>query len=341
MTQSSFQTIINTLLDESKDFPKKYFSLFSDIDTASLQALMEIWSRISLNRKLALLNGLLTLAEGDTITSFDDIAHTLINDPEPEVRIQAIQLLQFVEDLRTARALIKILLNDPDQLVRAEAARELGKFILYGELDKIPGDITNLITDALLKAANDDHNKADLRRHSLASLGYSGRPEVETLIESSFRREDPQWKASALLAMGRSSNPERWADIVISMLLDEEPEIREEAARAAGELNLQDARQILINMLTEEEEDDDVIHAAIWALSIIGGEDVRTYFESLAANTDDEEMLDFIDEALENLTFNEELESLDLLSFDSLDELGGLIELEEDDEESKPKKKKK
>jgi HEAT repeat protein len=258
--------------------------------------------------------------------------------------MQAIRLLQFVEDRRTARALINILLHDPDQLVRAEAARELGKFILYGELDKLPGDITNIITDALLNAANDEKNKADLRRYALESLGYSGRVEVETLIESSFRRDDPLWKASALVAMGRSSNPERWADTVISMLLDEDVRIREEAARASGELDLKDARQLLVNMLAEDEEDDDVIHAAIWSLSQIGGEDVRT------SRAEEDELVDFITEALDNLTFNEELQEFELLAYDDLDELDTLEDLddneveadeEDENEESKPKSKKK
>jgi hypothetical protein len=98
-------------------------------------------------------------------------------------------------------------------------------------------------------------------------------------------------------------------------------------------LALKSARPILLRMLLEEEEDDDVTSAAIWSLSQIGGEDVRTYLENLLDQTDDEEQIEFLEEALDNLAFTEDLDRFELLAFDP-DELADLEELEElDDEE--------
>jgi hypothetical protein len=152
------------------------------------------------------------------------------------------------------------------------------------------------------------------------------------LIESAFHRQAPEWKASALIAMGRSSD-DRWQDHVVQMILNENTRVRLAAVQAAGELALAPARSILIGMLGEGEEDEDEITgAAIWSLSQIGGEDVRTLFESLIDQAEDDEALAFLEDALENLTFTEDLEKFELMSFDP-DDLDEEDDDDEDDEE--------
>jgi len=58
--------------------------------------------------------------------------------------------------------------------------------------------------------------------------------------------------------------------------------------------------------LLEDEDDDEVSGAAIWSLSQIGGEDVRTYLENLLDQSEDEEQTEFLEEALDNLSFTED-----------------------------------
>ncbi len=70
---TAFQSVIKILLEPGKPFPKKYLSLFSDIDPASLRPLLEAWPRISLTRKRTLLDELDALLDEDTIVSFDDL----------------------------------------------------------------------------------------------------------------------------------------------------------------------------------------------------------------------------------------------------------------------------
>jgi glutathionylspermidine synthase len=79
-------------------------------------------------------------------------------------------------------------------------------------------------------------------------------------------------------------------------------------------------------MLEDEEEDDNVTSAAIWSLSQIGGEDARLYLLNLLEQTEDEDAIKFLEDAIENLDFNEELSNFDLLSLGEEDELD-----EEDD----------
>jgi HEAT repeat protein len=327
-TPTSFQSVLDALISDRKEFPRRYLQEFSDIGTLELKTLLDIWPQVKPSRKLTLLEELDALAETDTLVSFDDVARALLTDPEPEVRTRAIRLLDEYEDPKVVPSYLDMLKNDPDLNVRVEAANALHLFVDLGELEEIPANIYHQVEDALLASAASEDNLR-VRRMALESLGYSSRPEVSTLIESAFHREDPAWQASSLVAMGRSAD-ERWTDAVTRSLVHGDDRIRKAAVQAAGELSLQAARPILLKMLGEE-EDADVLSAVIWSLSQIGGEDVRTYLENLLdVIEDDDEQIAFLEEALDNLAFTEDLDRFDLLAFDPDDELKPIEE--EDDE---------
>ena len=324
-TPTSFQSVLDALLSDRREFPRRYLQEFSDIGALELKALLEVWPQVKPSRKLTLLEELDALAETDTLVSFDDVARALLTDPEPDVRTRAIRLLDEYEDPKVVPSYLDMLKNDPDVNVRVEAANALHLFVDLGELEEIPENIYHQVEDALLASAASEDNLR-VRRTALESLGYSSRPEVSTLIESAFHREDPAWQASSLVAMGRSAD-ERWSDAVTRSLVHVDDRIRKAAVEAAGELSLQAARPILLKMLGEE-EDADILSAVIWSLSQIGGEDVRTYLENLLDQLEDDEQITFLEEALDNLAFTEDLERFDLLAFDP-DEL---TELDEDEE---------
>lgn len=329
-TSTSFQSVLDALLSSRKNFPRSYLQQFSDIGTLELKTLLDVWPQVKPSRKLTLLDELDALAETDTLVSFDDFARALLTDPEAEVRVRAIRLLDECEDTKLIPSYLDMLRNDPDVNVRIEAARVLNLFVDLGELEEIPEDIYHRVEDALLAsvASEDD---VRVRRAALESLGYSGRPEVVTLIESAFHRQDPYWQTSALVAMGRSAD-ERWDEAVTRSLVHVDDRIRKAAVQSAGELSLQSARPILLKMLGEE-EDAEILAAVIWSLSQIGGEDVRTYLENILDQLadDDEDQIAFLEEALDNLAFTEDLDRFDLLAVDPDDE-SELVELEEDDD---------
>ena len=328
-TSTSFQNVLDTLLSDGKDFPRSYLQEFSDIGALELKSLLDVWPRVKPSRKLTLLEELDALAETDTLVSFDDVARALLTDPEPDVRTRAIRLLDEYEDPKVVPSYLDMLKNDLDTNVRVEAANALNLFVELGELEEIPEKIYHQVEDALLaSAASEDDVR--VRRTALESLGYSSRPEVTTLIESAFHRQDPHWQASALVAMGRSAD-ERWDDEVTHSLIHVNDRIRKAAVEAAGELSLQTARPILLKMLGEE-EDATILRSVIWSLSQIGGEDVRTYLENILdqLEDDDTEQIAFLEEALDNLAFTEDLDRFDLLAYDPEDEL---TPLDEDDEE--------
>ena len=324
---TSIQSVLDALIAPGRDFPRRYLQQFSDMRPLELKTLQDVWTHVPPSRKLTLLDALQSLADEDTLVNFDEFARAVIHDPEPRVRLRAIRLLKECEDHKLAATFLDMLKNDPDLPVRVETASALGLFVDLGELEEISESIYRRIEDSLLATANSDDDPR-VRRAALESLGYSSRIEVTTLIESSFHREDPAWQASALVAMGRSAD-ERWEDSVLRALAHVNDHVRRAAVQAAGDLEMKSARPALLKMLGEE-EDDRVMSTVIWSLSQVGGEDVRTYLENLLDQTEDEEQVAYLEEALDNLSFTEDLERFDLVAFDPD---ADLTDLEEDDEE--------
>jgi HEAT repeat protein len=321
-----FQTVLDSLLDTKKDLPRRYLNQFSDIGTLELQSLLEVWPRVGLSRKLSLLEELESLADEDTLVSFDDFARPLLNDLDAAVRVHALRLLNESEDVKLIPSIANLLKHDADANVRAEAAACLGHFVALGELEQIPWEAYSQVQAGLLESAYGE-DETRVRHHALEALGYSSDKEVVKLIESALNKRDSEWQASALIAIGRSAD-DRWEEEVLLGLTDADNRVRKVAVQAAGNLALKSARTVLLRML-EEEDDDDVTTSIIWSLSQIGGEDVRTYLENLLDQTEDEDLVEFLEEALDNLTFTEDLERFELMSFNPDD----IEELEDEEEE--------
>jgi HEAT repeat protein len=309
--KASLHKALADLTEGPQKLSRRSLQEFSDLDPASLRAVLDAWPRIASDRKRLLLDGLRDLSDDNTLVSFEDLARALLTDPEAPVRTGAMRLLDESNDPKLVPAYIKILGADEDAQARAAAASALGKYVELGELEEIPSQIQRQVEDALLAKANSEDQLA-VRRNALESLGYSARPEVLTLIDSAFRRENPQWQASALFAMGRSFD-ERWEEQVLSRLSDVNNIVRLAAVEAAGELRLAPARTMLFQLL-EEEDEDDISSAAIWSLSQLGGEDARIYIENLLDLAEEDEDVQFLEEALENIEFTDELNRFDLMS---------------------------
>ncbi|HVN54107.1 MAG TPA: HEAT repeat domain-containing protein [Anaerolineaceae bacterium] len=336
-----FETVTSSLLDMDHQFPPIYLHRFSDLTPNELWALKSVWADVPIPRRRTLMESLEEAIEADTLLDFHDLGIFTLEDSDPQVRSMAIRLLWEDEDKNLADLFTHLLEHDEDTLVRSTAASALGFFVYQGEVDEIPEDLLHEVEDALLRAATGRDDEL-IRRRALESLGYSSREEVPALIEAAFHNSNPEWISSALFAMGRSADG-RWADDVIDSLDHPVDEVRIEAVRAAGELQLGEAREALLKML-DEEEDDDIRLAAIWSLSQVGGEGVRSRLEELLEETDDDEEADLIEDALENLSFTEDVPLFDLFDYnadevDYIDEEGNPIDKPADSSSRARKKK--
>ena len=323
-TQPTFQEALDFLLDESQDIHSgtlfRYTRLFSDHAPAQLKSLLKVWDEILLSRRHSLLAHLKSELEIDLIYSFDVLARPLLNDDDAIIRIFAIRLLEDYESEDLVPTFLEIATNDPEIEPRAEAISLLGFYIYYGELEEISQKSLKRIEETLLQIVQHDE-KAKLRQRAIEALGFSSRKEVPALIKEAWQREAAVWKASAVFAMGRSYDSV-WEEEILEGLLDESELVRLAATKAAGSLSLASARPILLRVLTEE-KDEIVLKAAIWSLSQIGGEDVREYLLALLDQYEDDEkeQVEYLEEALANLDFTEDIQQFDILNYDSEGEI--------------------
>jgi len=330
--KNSFDSVLDALLDTKKEFPHRYLTQFSDIGPLELQTLLDVWPRVELKRKSTLLEGLESLVEKDTLVNFDDFARPLLADPEAEVRVRALHLLGEYDNEKFIPTYLTMLKYDTNADVRAQVADNLAYFVALGELEEISEQTYSEVQAGLLESARGE-DVTRVRRHALEALGYASKPEVIALIGSALQHKDADWQASALVAIGRSAD-ERWEEVILRALLDENDTIRLAAVQAAGNLPLKSARTVLLQILAEGEDDDEIIGAAIWSLSQIGGEDVRTFLEALLDQTDeeDEDQVALLEEALDNLAFTEDLDRFELMAIDP-DDFGALEESDDEVEE--------
>ncbi len=312
--ETPFEQILSELADESQPFSPKRLRAFSDLDNGSLEKLKQAWPTISLNRKLALLEDLEDLTEADTLVCCDAVAKFAMQDGDPGVRRQAIHLLWDCEDTSLIPTFMELLENDPAETVRAAAVSALGKFVLLGELEEIPQEKAAPVVAKLLEVVQ-RKPAGEIQRKALESLGYSCEDSIPQLITQAMQRNDSQWTASALFAMGRSLD-NRWDKIVLEHINDPDQSIQIEAIRAAGELELSAANELLFEMLDDEDVDSELLYYIYWALSKIGGKGVRERLEQELEETVDEDLMDVLDMALENLDFTEDPEDLDLFDIE-------------------------
>jgi len=309
-----FEQVIAALLDNNTPFSPTYLHRFSDLSAANLKELKKIWPKIDPERRSSLISDLEDLTNHDTIVCFDEIGQIALKDPEARVRAGALNLLWECDDKSLVPVYINMMQKDPDEVVRATAASGLGIFVYLGELEEIPSSLLTKIDDVLLETIKGKDTPL-VHRRALESLGYSSRDEVPELFEKAINMTDEQWQASALFAMGRSADS-RWEKYVLQKLAVD-GEVQLEAARAAGELELKTAREPLLDLLTKTEElDNDLRNVIIWSLSKIGGENVRDTLEKILEDTEEDEEIEFIQNALDNLKFTEGIGILNMLDID-------------------------
>ena len=334
----NFDEALKALLDNSKPFAPIYLYELSALEPANLSKLKHIWSEINVDRRISLVEDLEELGESDPLLNFDEIGLFGLNDKDARVRAGAIRLLWEYEEKKLISPLTKLLKNDDSELVRANAASALGKFVYLGDMEEIPEKEFNQVVDDLLQVLNSE-DKPLVRRRALEALSFYNRDDILNHLENAFKSGSSEWISTALFGMGRSAN-ERWENYVLQKLETDDTENKFEAVRAAGELELKNARLPILSMLDDDDLDDDIRYAAIWSLSQIGGENVEEKLQDMLEKTEDDDEADFISNALDNLEFTQSLGlpglfDVDEFSDDEIDEIVNLSEDEDDNDDDK------
>jgi HEAT repeat protein len=302
------------------------------MDKPSRESFRSVWPKVSRARRNEIVAAMVKLAEENVDVDFNFVLRLSLQDEDEDTRAQAISGLWEDENPTLISPLLHILSEDQSERVRAEAAAALGHFILQGELGRLDMSLAFAIQETLLRVYSTLTESIEVRRRALESLAFSGDEVVHDIIEAAYNDADDRMIASAIFAMGRSADS-RWERIVLRELENSKPEIRFEAARAAGELELVEAVHML-GELAMEDSDDQVREVSIRALGQIGGKEARRVLETLEETETNEQLQDAVAEALDELAFLEDaLDVPPLYEIDGLDLDGDDGEGHEDDED--------
>jgi len=258
-------------LDSSASLDGLDLTLFSDLGEADLAEVEAHWPDWSAGLRRALLSGVAEIAEDDFRVNFDALARLGLDDSDGEVRAAAVATLWDSEEADLIAVFLRLMLNDPAAAVRSEAAKNLGKYVYQGECGDLQASQARRIEDALLGVIA-GVDELEVRRRAVESVAHSGRPEIVPIIEAAYRAPQAAMRASAVYAMGRNLD-ERWHPLVLEELGSPSAEMRFEAARAAGDLELEPAVPALARLTGDA--NPQVQEAAIWSLGEIGGDEAQ------------------------------------------------------------------
>jgi hypothetical protein len=275
--------------------------ILSGISKREMEAFRGTWPRLPVERRRTILRALVEITEASFEADFNNIFRFCLGDEDEEVRAQAIEGLWEDESVSILRSLIGLLRGDPSFLVRARAAAGLGRFVLLAELDELDSELGAEVREVLLRTINDPQEVLEVRRRAVEAISFSGEEGVRKIIEAAYQDEAQKMRVSAVFAMGRSVDP-YWSETLLRELKNPDPEMRYEAARACGELELKEAVPTLARLI--DDTDREVQGAAIWALGRIGGRGARRVLQA-CCESDDEIVAEAAEEALSELEFAE------------------------------------
>jgi HEAT repeat protein len=287
-------------LDENPQMPAQASLYhFSNLEPKDMVRVRDVWMCLPVVLRRQMIARLVELAEADFEVNFGLIFRLGLEDEDAQVRTAAVEGLWEDEDVGLVSSLAACLRKDADAAVRAAAATSLGRFVLLGELGKIHPDPYTQAYETLLTACQDVEEHIEVRRRALESLAYTSNEVVASLIHEAYAAPEEKVRISAVFAMGRSAD-HCWADQVRQELFQPNPELRYEAARACGELQLRQAVPELEELA--EDADPEVQEAALWALGQIGGDKARQILERHCLS-DDEATRTAAEAALDELSF--------------------------------------
>jgi HEAT repeat protein len=280
------------------DLSQTQVARLSDLSRANALVLSEAWKDIPEATRVDLVRRFDELTEERVELNFGRALRIALNDPSSIVRQLAVAGLWEDESNELLDRLRHILENDESPDVRAQAAAALERFSTKAAVGSLGDDTALRLRDELRRAAADESEPYAVQRRALEALGpYAADPEIASLITEAHDSGDHGLQCSAIYAMGRSLD-QRWLPSILMELENDDPELRFEAARAAGLLGSADAIPVLLD--AARDEDAEVRHAAVGAIGQIGGRGAVRALERLIEDAGEAD-LELIESALDEV----------------------------------------
>lgn len=219
-----------------------------------------------------------------------------LDEPDPQVRVEAIKELWEHVDPQVMERLFELAENDQDERVRCRAISGLGRYVWECEvsdpnltdLDEddefTPADLDRL-RKFLFGIYRDESRSLNERRFAIEALSFLHEPAVDQAIMALYERPEKEARLSALFSMGRNGS-EQWESILAREIWSEDKEIRIEAINAIGEMRADSFGKDLWRLTYDP--DRDVMMAAIFSLGQTGWEDAFDRLDELTLDPDPE-----------------------------------------------------
>lgn len=291
-------TLITALSTEKKTVSAIIVDGLSGIDEAHLSRIDPVWKGLPPGQRRRIMRRLTETSEVDFGQDYSVFARYVLDDTDAPVRIAALEALWDDESVSTMEQVIQMAQHDPAIDVRAAASSALGHYILLGELDDLPLDEAERAKTVVYDIFNNPDEDVDVRRRALEAFSNSSDDRVSPAITIAYRHEDRRFQISAVFAMGKSCD-ERWSDTVLTELETDEPAMQYEAARSAGELEIEEAIPHLKALAFGD--DVDIRDVAIWSLGEIGGKEATRALELLTKEAKarrDDDLIEAIEDAI-------------------------------------------
>jgi hypothetical protein len=281
-----FADYINSITDERRSLSARDLSRLSDLSAEEAATLAKLWHGIGARRRQELVEALTALAEDNIECDFDKVFLIALDDADASTRKAALDGLWENESPAFIGRLTAFLRGDPNAGVRSAAALALGRFVLLYEYGRLRDRHYDEVESALRSSIDDSRETAEVRGRAVEAMGARDAEWVREAIEDAYESGVHRLKVSALHAMGRSCES-HWLPTLIRELLNDEAEVRYEAAIACGSIGDELAVPYLVPLLTDE--DAEVRAAAMGALGEIGGSAARDALLAMMDSASDAE----------------------------------------------------
>jgi len=270
---ASFDEYLAELKDDGRPVRAAKLSRLSHLADEERIPFLKAWSTFSDKRRRQVIRLLVDLAEDNVEMNFDAVFLPSISDGDACVRAEAIRGLWEYDHRDLIEPLIRLLSDDGDTDVRAEAALALGRFVLQWEFGALRDRYFRRVEETLRKALANGGEEMEVRARALESIGACSLPWVRRVIRQAYDSGDRRLQVSAVHAMGRNCDP-NWLPVLFQELSSGDPEMRYEAVLACGCLADEAAVPRLALLL--EDEDAEVRAVTIATLGEIGGREAKT-----------------------------------------------------------------
>ncbi|HEX6100286.1 MAG TPA: hypothetical protein VF432_28490 [Thermoanaerobaculia bacterium] len=242
-----------------------------------------------------------------------------ITDADEEVRGEAIHELTHLMDDEVARAFLDVASSGADEQVRSDVLIGLGPVIDEAGIDydddeeelllgpelgpPVSREMFETIVREVRALYEDESQPKRVRRSAFEALVRDPQPWVSSEIRRHFASDDPEWKLTAVFAMGYVAGFEKEIAAVVNA---EQGQLLIEGVKAAGHMEVTGAAQRIRDLATAKGTERGLRLYAIEALPYVDPDSFDILDRLKQSN--DEEVAEAAEAALEELSLAESMD---------------------------------